>query len=178
MARIYLPLFLLLLLVIEGVALDFLPQRIFSEQWIIIPHWLLVFLLMIAVFYDFENTYFSVLYAIIFGMLIDIVYTNVLGVYMFSYALVVYIIHGMKKLLHLNLFVVLLYTVIGISLADFFIFTVYLFIGADSISWEAYASTRLLPTLIANGLFLFLIYPINRKLIQWSIERDEKAKSS
>ena len=172
MRRFYLPLILLFLIVIEGVALDLLPSSIMMEHWMVIPHWVLVFLMMIAIIYDFENTYVSVLYAIFFGLLIDIVYTNVLGVYMFSYALVTYIIHGLNKLLHHNFITAILLTIAGIALADIGINIVYFFIGTSPMIWEEYAMNRLVPTIIANGLFFIVLYIIfKRKLVQWSYER-------
>src|SRR5690625_6724150 len=86
MKRLYLPLILFLFMVLEGVALELLPAKLVMSNSIIVPHWVFIFLAFIAVFFDEENTYYSVLYAVIFGLLIDVVYTGVLGVYMFSYA--------------------------------------------------------------------------------------------
>lgn len=79
MKHLYLPLILFLLLITEGVALEILPSSIVLSDTLIVPHWVFICLIFIAVLYDNENTYYSVLYALIFGILIDIVYTGVLG---------------------------------------------------------------------------------------------------
>src|SRR5690625_6852625 len=71
---------------------------------IIVPHWVFIFLAFIAIFFDEENTYYSILYAVIFGLLIDVVYTGVLGVYMFSYAVCVYVFYGLMKMFHSNIY--------------------------------------------------------------------------
>src|SRR5690625_2188645 len=118
MKRLYLPLILFLLMVLEGVALELLPAKLVITNSLIIPHWVFVFLVFIAIFYDEENTYFSILYVVIFGLLIDIVYTGVLGVYMFSYAVSVYFVYGLRKMLHANIYGTLLLGFIGIVLAD------------------------------------------------------------
>ncbi|MDL4841665.1 rod shape-determining protein MreD [Aquibacillus rhizosphaerae] len=177
MQRFYLPLLLLLMVVFEGVALDFVPQSLMAKELLMIPHWLLLFLVMITLFYDLENTYYSLLYAILFGLMIDITYTDVLGVYMFVYALVIYIIHGIRKVLHANFFVALLLSIIAIALADIGIYIIYFFIGINELLWNDYMMIRLIPTLIANSVFFILLYPIIKtRLLNWSQERFDSKK--
>ncbi|QTM99956.1 rod shape-determining protein MreD [Sediminibacillus dalangtanensis] len=172
MVKFYLPLFLLLLLVLEGVAVDFLPNSLVTGRWMIAAHWVLLYLVLISIFYDLENTYVSVLYAIAFGLMIDIVYTSVLGVYMFIYPLVVYGIHGLKKLLHTNFLVALVLSALAVALADTGVYIVYSFIGLTELPWQDYFYIRLIPTLLANVLFLLLIYPLTKqKLVKWSTDR-------
>ncbi|WP_407269600.1 rod shape-determining protein MreD [Radiobacillus sp. PE A8.2] len=179
MNRFYLPLLLLLLLAAEGVALDLLPTTLDAYEWMIVPHWVLVFLVMVAVLYDQEYTYISILYAIVFGLLFDIVYTDVLGVYMFTYAIVIYAIHGLNKLLHTSFIIAILFTTIAIALADFGVYFIYLTIGINSIDWQTYAVVRLLPTLTANLVFFVCLYPMLKgKLIKWSAERFDTKKLS
>lgn len=178
MKRLYLPLILFLLLILEGVALELLPADLLRSDLLIVPHWVLVFLVFMAVFYDREHTYFSVLYALIFGLLIDVVYTGILGVYMFSYALVIYIIHGLRKMLHSNIFVTLLLGVIGIALTDISIHTIYEVVGVADILWKDYFIYRLLPTVLANLLFIAALYSILVKpLRRWGQEQLSRSKS-
>src|SRR5690625_6893718 len=76
MKRLYVPLILLLFVVLEGVALDLLPVQLLNTKTLIVPHWVLIILIFIVIFYDLEDTYYSIIYGIIFGLLIDIVYTG------------------------------------------------------------------------------------------------------
>ncbi|WP_186576268.1 rod shape-determining protein MreD [Aquibacillus kalidii] len=169
MQRFYLPFLLLMILVFQGVALDFLPESLIADKWIIVPHWILIFLILISVFYDLESTYYSILYAILFGLMLDIVYTNVIGVYMFTYGIVTYAIHGIRKVLHTNYFVALLLGIVGVTAADIGIYIVYWFIGIHAMSWNLYLIDRLVPTIISNVIFLILLYPIVKpKLLKWS----------
>src|SRR5690625_7032993 len=87
MNRIYLPLVLFLVMVLEGVALELLPATVTDGKLLIISHWVLISLVFSAIFFDDEHTSYSVVYAIIFGLLIDIVYIHILGIYMFTYAI-------------------------------------------------------------------------------------------
>lgn len=168
MTRLYLPLILFLVTVLEGVALELLPVKITHGNLLIISHWVLICLIYTAIFYDDEQTNYSLMYAIIFGLLIDIVYTQILGIYMFTYALTIYIIKKLTRLLHSNLISTILFGILGIVLADWFIYIIFTMIGYTDLSWDNYLIYRLLPTILANILFLILVYPIpSKKLPQW-----------
>ncbi|MFD1850148.1 rod shape-determining protein MreD [Oceanobacillus bengalensis] len=175
MKRVYIPLFLFLLLILEGVATDFLPSDIVMGELLIVPHWLLVGLVFITLYYDRENTYYSVMYAIIFGLLVDVVYTGILGVYMFSYAAVVYLIHVLKKLLHVNLFVLLLMGIVGVGMSDLLIYISYTIVGIIDMFWKDYLFYRLLPTIGLNLVFFIILYPIlMKRLKRWGSETNWK----
>lgn len=172
MRYLYVPIILFFVLITEGVALEILPPSIALSNTLVVPHWVLICLIFIAVYYDKENTYYSVLYALIFGILIDIVYTGVLGVYMFSYAVVIYLIHGIKKMLHTNLYVTMLLGVIGLVLAEITINIVFAIVDISDMLWHEYTIYRLLPTILANFIFLLVIYPFSHKwLSKWSTEQ-------
>lgn len=158
-------------MVLEGVALELLPHQLLMGTYMIVPHWLFVILIYIAIFYDRNDTYYAVLYALIFGLLFDVVYTGVLGVYMFSYALVIYIVRGLKKMLQGNFYVLLLLSAFGIAIAELSIYTIFVVIGQADIPVETYLLNRLVPTILMNLLFLIVIYPIMIKpMRKWSTE--------
>ncbi|MDY0396872.1 rod shape-determining protein MreD [Virgibacillus halophilus] len=172
MRRLYVPLILFLLMIMEGVALELLPKKLVGGSMMIVPHWVLIFLMLTAVFYDRRNTYMSVWYAIIFGLLIDIVYTEILGVYMFTYAVTIYLIHGLSKFLQSNIAALGLFAILGITVADCAINTVYVVVGLVTADWNWYIIFRLLPTIAANLIFLLIMYPIfSSRLTRWSQEK-------
>ncbi|WP_404453256.1 rod shape-determining protein MreD [Virgibacillus necropolis] len=176
MKRLYLPLILFVFVILEGVAIELLPPSFVMNDLLIIPHWVFIFLLYIAIFYDTDQTYFSVLYGAIFGMLIDIVYTGVLGVYMFAYAFNIYVMHGIRKLLHANFYVTILLGIFGISLTDFTIFLIFTVVGLTDMALVDYLIYRLIPTILANLLFLLVLYPITKnRLVQWQDEQISKS---
>lgn len=172
MKRLYLPIILFLFLVLEGVALDLLPASLLNSHTLIVPHWVFVFLLFVTVFYDQEDTYYAILYGIIFGLLIDVVYTSVLGIYMFSYTFIIYIIHELKRLIHANFYAVTILGIVGISGIDLSIYIIYKMVGLASMPWNDYFMFRLLPTMLANLIFLMILYPIIRKRLEkWGTEQ-------
>lgn len=145
-----------------------------SGKTIIVSHWVFIFLILVTAFYDESHTYFSVFYAVIFGLLIDLVYTELLGIYMFSYAIVIYIVHQLNKLFQPNLYMMILVAIIGVSLADVTINLLYSVIGRNNLLWGSYAFYRLLPTILANIIFLILFYPIvKNQLIAWRSQQSK-----
>ncbi|AUJ26131.1 MULTISPECIES: rod shape-determining protein MreD [Virgibacillus] len=178
MKRAYLPLILLLILVLQGVSLELLPGNLLKSDWLIVSHWVFIFLVFIAVFYDNESTHYSVLYALIFGLLIDIVYTSTLGVYMFSYASTIYLIYGLKKLLHGNILVVALLGIVGLVVSDGMIYLIYSVVALTDMPWSMYLTNRLLPTIGSNLIFLFVLYPLfAKKLTNWGKDQITKGNS-
>lgn len=163
MKHLYLPLILFLFVVFEGVALDLLPVQLLNTQMLLVPHWVLVVLIFIAILYDTEDTNYSIVYGIIFGLLIDIVYTGILGVYMFSYGFVIYMMYELRKLVHTNFYAISVIGIIGISLADLFIHAIYAVLGFADMVWSEYFILRLLPTALANLVFLMMFYPLFRR---------------
>ncbi len=148
------------LLVLEGVALELLPGNLLNLSIIIIPHWILVFLIMLSFFYEEKNPQDFIIYAIIFGLLVDIVYTNTLGVYMFAYGLALYTATLLKRILQENVVMTIFTTIIAIVLAEAVISGIYTVLGITSVYWMDNLTLRLIPTIIANIVFLLVIYPI------------------
>lgn len=104
-------------------------------------------------------------------LLFDIVYTGILGVYMFSYALVIYIVRGLKKMLQGNFYVLLMLSAFGIAIADVSIYAIFTVIGFTDMPIEVYLLNRLIPTILMNLLFLVLIYPfIIKPMRKWGTE--------
>src|SRR5690625_3885627 len=171
MKHIFIPLILFFFLILEGVALEILPVSVLASDLLIVPHWILLFLVLTAIFYERDTTYYSIIYALVFGLLIDVVYMLVLGVYMFSYAAVIYLVLGLRKVFHGNIYVSLLLGIISVILADLAIHVIYSAAGIIQMMWNDYAINRLLPTVTLNIVFLLILYPLMpKRLIRWREE--------
>src|SRR5699024_3760312 len=102
MKRIFIPIILLIMLAIEGVAMELLPPSIKFASIYLTPHWLLLFLILVVTFAYPNESFIPIVYAAVFGLMTDIVYTGVLGVYMFMLALAVYIGQLLNRYLQTN----------------------------------------------------------------------------
>lgn len=175
MKRLVFPLSLFLLLVSEGVALDLLPSILTSTETLIVPHWIFVFLLLMALFYDTSDTVYAIVYGVFFGLCIDIVYTGVLGVYMFVYPFTLYIVQLLKRMLQTNFYMTMIIMVVSVSLVEMLLYFIYSSVGLIDASMTSFFIHRLAPTLLANLLFLIPLYFLTVNwLVRWSREQLEK----
>lgn len=171
MERLFFFPILFLILIFEGIALKLLPEVIINTNLLIVPHWVFVFLVLIALFYDQTETYYAVLYASLFGFLIDIVYTDMLGVYLFTYPVAIYVVHLLKRVFHTNIYSTILMACIGLIITETIIYLIYLTVDITDMTLVNSLFNRLIPTLIANTIMLVLLYPIFKNmLIRWSMQ--------
>lgn len=178
MIRFYIPLILFSFTVLEGVSLKLLPNRLVYADSILIPHWVFIFLICVVIFFEREEEYTSIYYAVIFGLMIDILYTDILGVYMFTYAITIYMIKGISRLLQDNLLSAIIFSVVGLVMMEVLIQLFYIVIGVIQVQWKEYISLRLLPSIMANIVFLLVIYPIVAKwLSNWKIKIEKETVS-
>src|SRR5690625_7220652 len=94
---------LLFLLIFEGFSLELLPNYLLNLSVIATPHCILVFLIILSFLYEEIDPQDFIPYAIIFGLLVDIVYTDTLGVYMFAYGLALFTVILLKRILQENI---------------------------------------------------------------------------
>ncbi|MDR7073658.1 rod shape-determining protein MreD [Fictibacillus barbaricus] len=155
MKKILLPFLIYLAFISESSLVQaFLPQDA-SMDWQIIPRFSMVMILFIAMYL---NTTYGLLYGLGFGLLTDLLYTDIIGVYLFSMAATAYITSVFSRYLFGNLIVTIFLSIIGVSILEFFVYGLNSLIGISNQSIDLFLYKRLLPTLILNGLFAILIY--------------------
>lgn len=175
MRRLAFPLILFFLLLSEGVALDLLPNILTSAETLIVPHWIFMFLLLIVLFYDTDDTFYAVMYGVFFGFCVDIVYVGILGVYMFVYPFTLYIVQLLKRMLQTNVYMTIIIAMVGISIIEVLLYFIYSFVGIVEVTMTNFLLHRLLPTILANVLFLVPLYFLSANiLMRWSQERLDK----
>lgn len=174
MKRLFFPAILFLILVCEGVAIEFLPNSLASADILISPHWVFIFLLLISLLYDTNDTFFAIVYGVAFGLLIDIVYTGVLGLYMFVYPFTLYIVHLLKRFLQTNIYMAIIVASISLFILEILLLLVFSIIGYVDVTNMYFLLHRFIPTLLANLLFLVPVYLLSaNKLRSWRKEQLE-----
>lgn len=166
MKRLFFFPILFFILVFEGIALKLLPEMLINTNLLIVPHWVFIFLVLIALFYDHSTTYYSIIYACLFGLLVDIVYTNILGVYMFTYPVAIYVIQLLKGVFHTNIYTAILMTTVGLCVTEIIIHFIYLTVDITHMPFVDHFVYRLLPTILANLILLIILYPLLKNILQ------------
>lgn len=167
MKRTLMPIILLVILAAEGVAMELLPPSIKYASIYITPHWVLLFLILIVAYGYPGNTLIPILYAALFGLMIDVVYTGVLGIYMFVLAVVIYVAQLLTRLLQANFLVLLLISVISLFTMEIGLLAIYTLLGFTTMPMQEFFINRFSPTLLANLLFMIVIFYPSKKILTW-----------
>ncbi|NEU29770.1 rod shape-determining protein MreD [bacterium LRH843] len=154
MSRVYIPAAVFILLVIEGTLFQLLtpPQNV---DLILVPRFLVVMIVLIGIHFGRVS---SVTYGLIFGLLYDVVYTQLLGVYMFGFAFIGYVFAYHHKRIQDSILIQLLITSFAVIFFDYYQFGLYRLIGITDMSAELFLSVRLFPSILLNSSFMIIIY--------------------
>ncbi|MDX8359418.1 MULTISPECIES: rod shape-determining protein MreD [Bacillaceae] len=171
MRRFYLPLFATFLFIAESTIIDIFPPERFFKDFIYVPRFSLIMFIFITVYRD---KLIGIIYAAIFGLLYDVVYTEVIGIYMFSYPVAAYLVFKLMKFLQSNLVIVSVICLFMISFIEYYVYGLYALITSTQMSINDFSMNRLYPTIVLNSIFLVIFsYPLKRYLTKVS-EDDRK----
>ncbi len=152
--RLLLPSVAILLFLIEPVFASFSEIEMYNRIIYLVPRFLFMYLLFLAVYYDRKK---SIIYGVIFGLIYDVVYIDIIGLYVVLYPLFCLLISQVVRYIHQSLPIVTVLTISFVALLEFVIYEFFLLISFTSIGIEDFLLSRLVPTIIANLLFLILL---------------------
>lgn len=174
MIRFLLPFIIFALFIFEGTIFQvFSPER-FGSDWIVIPRFAFLFVIVISIFLGRTT---GIIYALSLGFFEDVIYTHILGIYMFSMALVAYLLGFTYKIFQKNIFLLVTTAIFGSILLDYLVYGIHFMIGVTDLIHEQFFYERLLPSLIANSVFIILFaHPLRKFLLflQKSDDVEEK----
>lgn len=160
MSRLLLPVLTFFLFVFEGTVMQLFVPEMFGEHYIVVPRFALVIILFIACF---QKRSTALWYGMIFGLLMDVVYTDYLGVYLFVFGFTAYVIASIAAVSRKNVWTVVCLIVLGLTMQAFQIFGLYTIIGIAQMSAETFIQRMLWPTLVLNVIVsLLLYYPLQK----------------
>jgi len=159
MNKYILPLLLSLLFISENMFETIISPMLYGSQTIIVPHFLFIGLIFIALYYDAK---LGVIYGAIFGLLFDIVNTEIIGIYLGCFPLFIFLISQTMKMLYANLFVRSLLTLIWTAALEYVVYGLNYLFGYTTMNNSFFMIHRLIPTLLLNGVvLLFAAYPLS-----------------
>ncbi|EFI83560.1 rod shape-determining protein MreD [Listeria grayi] len=162
--NVALPAIIILTFILEGVASLIFGKQLFAENRLFIPHFLLVMLILMTAFYKRNPT---LIYAFILGLVYDIYYTNIMGVFFALFPLIVYITDKFLQVFQKNILLLALITIFDIILMESIVYAFYLLIGKTNMEIFAFIDTRLWTTILLNFAFYLIAYfPFRRFLLK------------
>ncbi|GGL41249.1 rod shape-determining protein MreD [Sporolactobacillus putidus] len=171
MKQLKLFIILFLLFLTQGTILTRLPFGTIWKPVQIVPDFLFVALLMVSFF---AGSKLGMRYAVFFGLLTDLIYTSVIGVYAFSMTLAVYLVSSAARWLNLNTATVMLLTGLGVCLLQAEVYVIYLTIGLTAQQPLDFLRWRLPATFLLNAVFALAIYHPFHRFLRSMAELDEK----
>ncbi|MCT8137519.1 rod shape-determining protein MreD [Anaerobacillus sp. CMMVII] len=170
MLRFLLPSIIFILFIIEGTVMQVIAPDRFGSEFIIIPRFAFVVVIVIAIFLGRTT---GTIYALFLGLFQDIIYTHVLGVYIFSMALITYLLGFSYKIFQKNLSLLFITTIVGTILLEYLVYGIYSMVNITNLLHENFFYERLLPSLLVNSVFLIIFaYPL-RKLLVFLQNKDD-----
>ena len=168
MRKFLLPLLFLLLFIVESLFVEFLPAKIFGFERIFVPHFLFIAILFLTIFVGRKH---GIIYAAIFGLLFDIVYVEIIGIYFFLYPFISYLIYKLLQILQSNIITAFLATLLGISLLEIGVYEMNYLIHVTDLDFISFINLRFYPTLSLNAaVTLIAAYPL-----KWLFEKQLEA---
>ena len=162
MRKAFLPIIISLCFLFESVFVEMLPAEIFKSSSIFVPHFLMVAIIFVTVYISKKH---GIMYGFIFGILFDIVYTEIIGIYLFMFPLVAYITSWIMRILQTNIILVSFVAILGVGFLELGVYEMNFLIGRTDMVFASFMDIRLVPTLILNLIFIILVsYPLRKYL--------------
>jgi rod shape-determining protein MreD len=171
MKRYFLPLLFIILFVSEGMFASMFPVSLVGKDTILVPHFLFIGILFMSAYYNQMQAFY---YGLIFGFLFDLVYTEVLGVYVFVFPISAFLFAKAMKVLHSNLVIVSLLSLITINILEYYVYGFTLLIGKTQMAATPFLLNRLFPSLLLNAIFLVLFSALLRKYFE-AVKKEKEA---
>lgn len=149
------------LFILESLFVQFLPGNLFGGQVILVPHFLIIAILFFAIYGNKKQAF---IYGFIFGLLFDIDFTEILGIYLFFFPFITYIVLKIMKILQVNILTVSFFSLVGVALLEIGVYELNKLIGITTMNFSTFFNIRFIPTLLLNLIFTVIAaYPLKWK---------------
>ncbi|MFB4162918.1 rod shape-determining protein MreD [Alteribacillus sp. JSM 102045] len=160
MIRFLLPAVVFGLFILESTWFQIFVPLSLDQDYILVPRFVLIAVVLISIF---RGPGIGVLFGITGGLLYDFVYTDLLGIYMFSLAFTAYISSFTYTAVRISYLWQMVIMLGAIFIFEWMTYGLYYVIGYTDILFEDFFIVRLLPSWILNGLAaLLLLYPFQK----------------
>ncbi|MDS9471325.1 rod shape-determining protein MreD [Sporosarcina pasteurii] len=166
MIRSIIPLMVTVLFFMEPVFSLFSPITYADALLTLVPRFVIVCLIFISIYGSRKH---AIIYGIIFGLLYDIFYIDIIGIYAFLYPLICLIASGIIRYIHRHIVTVIGLTLLLIALLEIFSYGFASLISVTSIGFEEFFKGRLIPTMLANSLFVIMFSWFFKRIIEEKI---------
>ncbi|RRN74130.1 rod shape-determining protein MreD [Peribacillus simplex] len=146
--------------VFESIFAQIFAGDAFGGDKILVPHFMMIFVFFLTMY---GSRKLGMLYGAILGLTYDVVYTEILGIYMFLLPFLAYLISKCMRVLQNSLLVSCLIALLFTAILEVVIFQMNVILSFTDMGFGEFADRRLLPTLLLNLVFIIIsCYPLKR----------------
>lgn len=127
------------------------PFKIGEEFYILVPRFLIMYLIFVAIYYDRKR---AIILGGIFGLLYDVFFIDIIGLYSFIYPILIVIAAWVMRFIHLNIITLSLLNLLLLAGLEALLFVFNTVIGNSGLFFDEFLQLRLVPTMLANSVFL------------------------
>ncbi|MFC5558162.1 rod shape-determining protein MreD [Ureibacillus thermophilus] len=166
--RLMIPFLAILLFFLEPEFALFSPIEWNGEFFYLVPRFLILYLIFLSIYYNPKR---AVAYGLIFGLLYDVFYIDIIGLYTVLYPLVCYIAGWSVKYIHQHLSITTILSVLLVALMEVVLYYFFRFIDFTNLPFIEFFMNRLVPSILANLLYLIMLgwafkYLIDARVLQ------------
>ncbi|MBU9721902.1 rod shape-determining protein MreD [Bacillus alkalicola] len=171
MRRYLLFIVLFILFIAEGTIYQVFAPDFRGSDYLFIPRWVFMIIIFAGIY---RGRAIGTLHAVIFGVLYDIIFSSVLGIYTFAMGLIAYLFSIAHPFFQRNLVVSISMSIIAVMILEYFVYGFMLLLGYTTVLHEEFLYIRFIPTVIMNLVVIaVLAYPL-RKWFYYVNQRAEE----
>ncbi len=149
----------------------FSPIELNDQLYTLVPRFLIIYLIFVSIYYNRRR---AMLYGLLFGLLYDVFFIDIIGLYSFIYPLMCLVASFIVKFIHQHLIVATLLSLVLVAVVETLLFFFYTAIGIKFMTFTTFYQHNLIPTMIANLIFILmfgwafkyiLLYRFNQKAL-------------
>ena len=140
-----------------------IPMHFGKIDVIFVPHLTLMYLLILTIYRSFGV---ALVLAIFLGLITDLYYGSIYGLYMFGYILAVVVMDRCFKIFYKDKVMIFIIILVSTILIEIYVALIYGLIGFIQFNLIEFLLLRLLPTFIVNLLLLTILYPLMLKFLR------------
>ncbi|MDV6377219.1 rod shape-determining protein MreD [Sporosarcina sp. GW1-11] len=163
MIRFVIPLIAIVLFFLEPIFSLFSPIELNDTFYFFIPRFLIVYLIFIASYYSRKRAFF---YGLVLGILYDMYHIDIIGLYTFMYPLICYVSASIIRQIERRTSTVMMLSLVMIVMLELLSYLFASIIALTSIDFNEFLTSRLIPTVIANSLFIGMFGYMFKQLIE------------
>ncbi|WP_018921616.1 rod shape-determining protein MreD [Salsuginibacillus kocurii] len=134
-----------------------------------IPRLAMVLLVMIGIF---RGPLIAAVYGLGLGLLYDVVFTDVLGIYMFTCTFIAYLFSISLPVIKQSMLYIVVIAIVAFAAFETLVYGLYSVVGVTTMEGDVFFQSRLVPSLLINGGFaLLIVYPV-RNLMKVLLQRE------